>query len=186
MICWSNFHWISDGFWSHFWCFFHTWPSLKKKALINEETAQIWEKWEWVWYFIPKQKRECVRELSTTLLEMTIQPQLLLPFTLCPSDTLNLGEVLEPSVYPIYKAWHTKNSANFEVIHSFIIQNCTQTVYNATTNWKKYTTFTAENMKLLRTQWNFAAWLATTDAPPDQEQVSEKIAQEQTNTSWDT
>ena len=36
MICWSICHWISDGFWSHFWCFFHTF-TIRTCNLLNHQ-----------------------------------------------------------------------------------------------------------------------------------------------------
>ena len=36
MISWSVFHWISDGFWSHFWCFFNTF-TIRTCNLLNHQ-----------------------------------------------------------------------------------------------------------------------------------------------------
>ena len=36
MICWSICLWISDGFWSHFWCFFQTF-TIRTCNLLNHQ-----------------------------------------------------------------------------------------------------------------------------------------------------
>ena len=36
MIFWSILHWISDGFWSHFWCFFDTF-NISTCNLLNHQ-----------------------------------------------------------------------------------------------------------------------------------------------------
>ena len=46
MIFWSIFHWISDGFWSHFWCFFHTF-TIRTCNLLNHQNPFLFNEFQW-------------------------------------------------------------------------------------------------------------------------------------------
>ena len=48
MICWLIFHWISDGFWSHFWCFFNTF-TIRTCNLLNHQKPLFSN--EFLWFY---------------------------------------------------------------------------------------------------------------------------------------
>ena len=49
MICVSIFHWISDGFWSHFWCFFDTF-TIRTCNLLNDQKHLFFQWFSMVYY----------------------------------------------------------------------------------------------------------------------------------------